>query len=134
MPDGVHILGQRGDEVRMQVSMPTDEHGFFGRRCPSCSQLFRVDADDYDALPDDLQLWCVYCGHHGEHSDFVTDQQFAPPNARSRTGPSSRSAAPSTGRFAGSRPRGHGPGSGSGSPTVQDRSTHNRCRASTRNG
>jgi hypothetical protein len=76
MPDGARILGQHGDEVRMQVSMPTDEHGFFGRECPSCSQLFRVDADDYEALPDDIQLWCVYCGHHGEHSDFITRQQL----------------------------------------------------------
>jgi len=73
---GLHVLGQSGDEVRMQVSMPTDEHGFFGRQCPSCSQLFRVDADDYEALPDDLELWCVYCGHHGEHSDFITQQQL----------------------------------------------------------
>jgi hypothetical protein len=60
----------------MQVSMPADELGFFGRECPSCSQLFRVDADDYEALPDDIQLRCVYCGHHGEHSDFITRQQL----------------------------------------------------------
>jgi hypothetical protein len=76
MPDGVRIVGQNGDDVHMQVSMPTDEHGFFGRQCPTCTQLFRVDADDYEALPDDIELWCVYCGHHGEHSDFITRQQL----------------------------------------------------------
>ena len=50
MADGVRIVEENADSVRMQVSMPTDEHGFFGRQCPSCSQLFRVDSDDYEAL------------------------------------------------------------------------------------
>jgi hypothetical protein len=31
-----------------------------------------MDAQQYEALPDDLTLWCVYCGHHAEHSEFVT--------------------------------------------------------------
>jgi Zn ribbon nucleic-acid-binding protein len=76
MPDGVRIVGEGTDSVRIQVSMPTDEHGFFGRQCPSCSQLFRVDSDDYEALPDEVELWCVYCGHHDEHSEFITAQQL----------------------------------------------------------
>src|SRR5215212_1060995 len=63
MPDGARIVGQGTETVSMQVSMPLDEHGFIGRQCPSCSQLFRVDADDYEALSDELDLWCVYCGH-----------------------------------------------------------------------
>lgn len=62
--------------MHMQVSVPTDEQGFLGRQCPSCSQVFRVDASDYDALPDELELWCVYCGHHADHSEFITDQQL----------------------------------------------------------
>jgi hypothetical protein len=40
MADGVRIVDEDADSVRMQVSMPTNEHGFFGRQCPSCSQLF----------------------------------------------------------------------------------------------
>jgi hypothetical protein len=75
-PDGVHIVDQDGDGVRMRVSMPTDEHGFFGRRCPSCFQVSRIDSDEYEALPDDLELWCVYCGRHAEHSQFITQQQL----------------------------------------------------------
>jgi hypothetical protein len=35
MPDGARILGWTGDEVRMQVSMPTEKQGFFGRQCPT---------------------------------------------------------------------------------------------------
>jgi hypothetical protein len=61
----------------MQVSMPTDERGFIGRQCASCSQLFRIDSDAYQALPDDhTELWCVYCGYHDGHGEFITDQQL----------------------------------------------------------
>jgi hypothetical protein len=60
----------------MRVSIPADEHGFFGRQCPGCAQVFRIDSDDYEALPDNVHLWCVYCGHHDEHSEFMTQQQL----------------------------------------------------------
>jgi hypothetical protein len=76
MPDGAQIVGRQGDTYHVTVSVPSDEHGFFGRQCPACEQLFRVDGDDYDALPDDVRLWCVYCGHHDEHSEFITAQQL----------------------------------------------------------
>jgi len=77
MPDGAQIVGRHGHVFEMRVSVPTDEHGFFGRQCPACAQLFRVDGDDYEALPDDGRLWCVYCGHHAEHGEFTTEQQHA---------------------------------------------------------
>ncbi|MFF5919936.1 hypothetical protein ACFY8C_16580 [Streptomyces flavochromogenes] len=59
----------------MNVSIPLDADGFFGRQCPECSMLFRVHGDDYAALPDELRLWCVCCGHSADHGDFWTDQQ-----------------------------------------------------------
>lgn len=62
--------------IEMRVSIPTDDHGFFGRQCPGCSQVFRIDSEDYEALPDNVHLWCVYCGHHDEHSEFMTQQQL----------------------------------------------------------
>lgn len=70
------MVGRRGDTFEMRVSMPPDDHGFIGRQCPDCAQMFRVDAADYEGLPDDLELSCVYCGHHAEHTDFVTQQQI----------------------------------------------------------
>jgi hypothetical protein len=76
MPQGAQIVGRQDDVVEMRISIPTDEHGFFGRQCPSCSQLFWVDSDDYEALPDELELWCVYCGYHAEHNEFMTQQQL----------------------------------------------------------
>ncbi|NGY61292.1 hypothetical protein G7043_20410 [Lentzea sp. NEAU-D13] len=75
MAEGVEIVRGQGDRVELKVSMPGDEHGFFGRQCPSCDQVFRVSMIDYEKLPDDLFLWCVYCGHHCEHSEFMTQQQ-----------------------------------------------------------
>jgi hypothetical protein len=75
-PDGVEFLGDDGDgHVSFSVGMPIDEDGFFGRECPECEQHFRIAHEDYDALPDDVRLWCVYCGHDDDHSEFLTGQQ-----------------------------------------------------------
>jgi hypothetical protein len=73
-PDGVKFLGGSGDTVRLSVSMPLVD-GYLGRECPECTQQFRIDHDDYEALPDDLVLWCVYCGHSDDHSEFLTQRQ-----------------------------------------------------------
>ena len=62
---------------RFRVSIPLDDHGFFGRECPSCERTFLVSKESYDPLPDDLRLWCVYCGHNDDHSEFMTSQQRA---------------------------------------------------------
>ena len=73
----MRFLGETGGQVRMTVSMPTDEEGYFGRECPSCEQHFRIASEDYEALPDEQTLWCVYCGHHDDVSNFITAQQMA---------------------------------------------------------
>lgn len=74
--DGASYQGRdpSGHE-RFSVSIPYDEHGYFGRECPACHQMFRINGEDYDALPDDLSLTCPYCGHREEHSEFMTAQQ-----------------------------------------------------------
>ncbi|MFG2652775.1 hypothetical protein [Streptomyces sp. NPDC048436] len=75
MPQGAEIVSNQGDEFRVDVSVPLDEDGYLGRQCPECSMSFRMNGEDYKALSDDLELWCVYCGHHQEHSEFMTAQQ-----------------------------------------------------------
>lgn len=74
--DGASYEGkdEDGHDV-FKVSIPLDEHGYLGRQCPSCEQIFRVKQEDYDAAPDDLLLWCTYCGHRAPHGEFVTQQQ-----------------------------------------------------------
>jgi len=78
LPDGAEYAGRDEDgNDRFRVSIPLDEHGFFGRECPSCERTFLVSNESYDSLPDDLRLWCVYCGHNDDHSEFMSSQQKA---------------------------------------------------------
>jgi hypothetical protein len=77
LPAGVEYTGRNiNGDLTMRVSMPGDADGYFGRQCPLCSRMFRVRVADYDDLPDDQRLWCVYCGHHDDHSEFLTRQQL----------------------------------------------------------
>jgi hypothetical protein len=76
-PDGAEFLGEDDGNVSFSVSIPVDEDGYLGRECPQCEQHYRIYADDYEALPDGINLWCTYCGHHAEHSEFFTQQQLA---------------------------------------------------------
>jgi hypothetical protein len=76
LPDGASFDGESFDgSLNFHISIPSDERGFLGRECPECEQVFRMSVEDYDALPDDLRLWCVYCGHNDDHSEFLTTQQ-----------------------------------------------------------
>ena len=74
LPDGV--IGSDHDDIHLRVSMPSDEDGHLGRQCPECSGIWRMHAEDYRALPDDPRLWCVYCGHEDDNSQFITKQQL----------------------------------------------------------
>ena len=59
------------------MEIPLDEHGFFGRQCPWCQRTLLVANASYDTLPDDIRLWCVYCGRRSDHNEFMTSQQTA---------------------------------------------------------
>jgi hypothetical protein len=75
MAEGAEIVGQQGEAFQLDISMPLDEDGYLGRHCPQCSMSFRMNGEDCKALPDNPELWCVYCGHHEDHSNFMTAQQ-----------------------------------------------------------
>ncbi len=76
MPDGAEIVSEQGSTVTMQITMPADDAGHFGRQCPSCKRMFRMHVEDYKALPDDLRLTCPYCCLQEDHSEFMTEQQM----------------------------------------------------------
>lgn len=76
MPDGAEIVSVEDDIVRMHISMPSDDAGYFGRECPACERLFRMQVEDYKALADDQQLTCPYCAAVDEPSKFFTKQQI----------------------------------------------------------
>jgi hypothetical protein len=75
MPDGAEIESESGSSVKISVTIPGDDAGYFGRQCPSCERIFRMRINDYKALPDDLRLTCPYCCHEDDHSKFFTKQQ-----------------------------------------------------------
>lgn len=75
VPDDITDLEATDDGFTAHVSIPLDEDGYFGRECPGCDRWFKMNHDEYQALPEDLELTCPYCGHREEHSEFMTSDQ-----------------------------------------------------------
>ncbi len=71
-PEGVGDITETESGFETSVSVPLDEHGFFGRECSSCDAPFKMGEDQYKALPEDLELTC---GHREEHSGFMSAAQ-----------------------------------------------------------
>jgi len=52
LPEGAEHDGTDDDgNDRFRVTIPLDEHGFFGRECPSCNRTFLVSKESYDLCP-----------------------------------------------------------------------------------
>ncbi len=64
------------DGFSIAVPIPLDDAGYFGRACPACERLFKMLHVEYEALPDDLELTCPYCGERQDHSEFLTADQL----------------------------------------------------------
>lgn len=77
VPEGMSDVKVTDDGFTARVSIPLDEDGFFGRACPECETPFKMLHEQYEALPEDLDLTCPYCGHCTGHSDFITPAQLA---------------------------------------------------------
>ena len=76
-PEGVGDISDTEDGFEVSISIPTDEDGYFGRECPACEAPFKMRHDEYEALPDEIELTCPYCGHREEHSAFMSSAQHA---------------------------------------------------------
>lgn len=74
-PDGVGDIEHTDDGFTTSVAIPLDEDGYFGRECPSCEAPFKMRQDEYEALPEEIELTCPYCGHREEHSAFMSAAQ-----------------------------------------------------------
>ncbi len=59
-------------EYSFRMHLPSDR-GMVGRECPACARYFKLKPGT--GLPlDDCR--CPYCGHQGEASDFITQEQL----------------------------------------------------------
>jgi DNA-directed RNA polymerase subunit M/transcription elongation factor TFIIS len=74
-PEGVGDINETDDGFVVSISIPTDDDGYFGRECPACEAPFKMRHDEYETLPDELELICPYCGHREEHSAFMSSAQ-----------------------------------------------------------
>jgi hypothetical protein len=77
LPSGIGDARDTPSGFEAAVSIPVDDDGYFGRRCPACTRMFKMDAGEYQQLPDDLELICPYCGCRRENGEFMTPDQRA---------------------------------------------------------
>jgi uncharacterized Zn finger protein (UPF0148 family) len=76
-PDDVGDIIDTASGFRASVSIPTNVDGYFGRECPACGAPFKMRADEFEALPDDVTLSCPYCGYGDKHTAFMSSSQRA---------------------------------------------------------
>jgi endogenous inhibitor of DNA gyrase (YacG/DUF329 family) len=76
LPDGLSGIEMTDEGFQASLSLPVDDDGFFGRECPACEQPFKMKAEEWEALPEDLRVTCPYCGEQPEAAnDFMTQDQ-----------------------------------------------------------
>lgn len=63
VPDGVSDVQKTDDGFTVAVSIPPDDDGYIGRRCEGCDGKFRMLVTEYNALTEDAELTCPYCGN-----------------------------------------------------------------------
>ncbi len=77
LPDDISDIEETEHGFSARVGLPTTEDGWFGRECPECELLFKMNVGSYPSAPEgeEVQLTCAYCGHSNEHSHFLTPDQ-----------------------------------------------------------
>jgi Zn ribbon nucleic-acid-binding protein len=59
-------------QMKVSVSLPTDEHGFLGRECPNCHRYFKIKIG---TGLNPSAFACPYCSFQGTRKDFHTKEQ-----------------------------------------------------------
>ena len=62
------------DEIHLQVNLPTDDEGMFGRECPNCGKYFKVKPGT--GLVEISTCTCPYCEHTEDSNEFLTSSQM----------------------------------------------------------
>ncbi len=76
LPDGLSNIETTDEGFQASLSLSVDEDGFFGRECPACEQPFKINADQWQTVPDEAQVVWPYCGEQPEDvNDFMAPDQ-----------------------------------------------------------
>lgn len=62
-------------EVRVEVSLQTDDNGMLDRGCPNCEREFRIHKATFES-EHYLNLRCPYCNWVAEFDEFTTERQW----------------------------------------------------------
>lgn len=60
-------------DMKIEVSLPPNEHGFTGRECPQCHKYFKVKFGTGLRIS---TCRCPYCSYTGDHREFDTKDQI----------------------------------------------------------
>lgn len=64
---------------KVEVTIQTDDDGFFDRKCPSgeCQFEFKVHFEDWRDKVRDEEVFCPFCGHADKSSEWCTEEQHS---------------------------------------------------------
>ena len=62
----------------ISVTISYDEEGYFDRECPSdeCEFQFKVHLEDWKAKVRDEEVFCPFCGHAADATEWNTEEQI----------------------------------------------------------
>lgn len=62
------------DEIRLTITLPTDDEGMIGRECPQCKGYFKLKLGT--GLSGVETCTCPYCEHTDDSDEFITQAQI----------------------------------------------------------
>ena len=74
----IRTLRKLEGTTSIPVSVSHDEEGDFDRECPSeeCGFQFKVHLGDWKAKVRDEEVFCPYCGHTADSTEWNTEEQI----------------------------------------------------------
>ena len=76
--DTIRTLRKLDGTTSIPVSISYDEDGYFDRECPSeeCKFQFKVHLEDWKAKVRDEEVFCPFCGHAADSTEWNTEEQI----------------------------------------------------------
>jgi uncharacterized Zn finger protein (UPF0148 family) len=73
----IQELEKLGKSHRVEIKVPLDEKGYYDRECPNseCGSRFKVLFEDWRDRVRDDQVFCPFCRHEAEATEWNTPEQ-----------------------------------------------------------